>query len=171
MDRDDQVEARHIFTGGELTFVKISHVKWLISPPPAILGQWLQPVPAGRPSVSKDVTEATCGPREQVSVSYGHADTTMFCSQSPQMKLEQQTYRLCVDPTLSSHEGDSNVVVKSSLGLGSFHFGENCMSLSSLKWKTLHHSNVLIWRPNKSQENFSEYKTYTRSPLLHAFMD
>lgn len=45
-------------------------------------------------------------------------------------------------------------------------------------WEELHvslitamESNVLIWRPNKSQENFSEYKTYTCIPLLHAFMD
>lgn len=160
--RHGQVEARHIFTGGELAFVKISHVKWLISPPPAILGQWLQPVPAGRPAVSKDVTEATCGPREQVSVSYGHTDTTMFCPQSPQIKLELQTYCLCVSNTFKSW-GDSNVVVKSSLGLGSFHFGGNCMSLSSLQW------NLMFWHGD--QINLKRTSLNTKlTHIPHSFM-
>lgn len=164
--RQGPVEARHIFTEGQLTFVKISHAKWLVSPPPVIPGKWLKPVPAGRPAESRDVTGPTCDTREQVSVSCGHTDAMMFCSQSPQMKNELQTYCLCRDPTLSGHEGDSNVVVKSSLGLGSFPFGRNCISLI-----TAMESDVLVWRPNESQEKFSEYKTYTCIPLLHAFVD
>lgn len=86
--RHGPVEARHIFTEGQLTFVRISHVKWLVSPPPAIPGKWLKPVPAGRPAVSKDITGPASGTSEQVSLSCGHTDATMFCFQSPQMKNE-----------------------------------------------------------------------------------
>jgi len=45
------------------------------SPPPAILGKCLMPVPAGRPAVNK-VLGLACGTREQVSVSHGHTGTT-----------------------------------------------------------------------------------------------
>lgn len=132
--RHGPVEARHIFTEGQLTLVKISHAKWLFSPPPAIPGKWLKPVPAGRPAVSKDITGPTCGTGEQVSVWCGHTDATVFCSQSSPMKNELQTYCLCRDPTLSSHKGDSNVVVKPRTGLGPFPFGRSCLLLSSLQW-------------------------------------
>lgn len=79
------------------------------------------PVSAGRPAVNKHKSlDLLVGQENKCP---GLMDTLiqpMFCSQNPQMKSEQHAYCLCVDATVSSHDGDSNVMAKSNLGLCSY---------------------------------------------------
>lgn len=159
--RRGPVVARHIFTEGQLTFVKISHAKWLVSP--VIPGKWLKPVPAGRPAESRDVTGPTCGTREQVSVSCGHTDVL----------LSKPTNEKWTANSLPLQRSNAFRSWRWLQRGGQIQLGSGFVPF----WEELHvslitamESNVLVWRTNESQEKFSEYKTYTCIPLLHAFV-
>lgn len=72
----------------QLNYGKISHEKQPVSPPPAILGKRLMPVPAGRAAVSQH--KSLVG---QENKHLCHMDTLvqpMFCSQNPGVKSEQK---------------------------------------------------------------------------------
>lgn len=112
-------------------------------------------------SEQTQIAGPTCGTREQASLSHGHTDTTNVLFSKPTSEKWTETYCLCVDATVSSHGGDSNVVAKSNLSLCSPCFGGNCRCLSTVAKE----SNVLIWPPNKSQENFSEAQDLNKHPI------
>lgn len=95
----------------QINFAKISHEKWLYSPPPVFLGKCLIPVSAGRPAVNKHKSLDSLVGQEN------KCPGRMFCAQNPQLKSEQQAYCLCGDTAVSSRDGDSNVMAKSNLGL------------------------------------------------------
>ena len=93
--------------------------------------------------------------RTSVCVTRTHRYNWCFALKTYKWKSEQQTYCLCIDATASSHDGASSVMAKSNPGLCSCSVEGNCRSLSTIA----KYSKVLIWPPNKSQENFSEAKT------------
>lgn len=75
----------------QLNFGKISHEKWLDSPPPAILGKCLMPVPAGRPAVSKHKSlDPLVGQENKHPCPMDTRIQPMFCSPNPEVKSEQK---------------------------------------------------------------------------------
>lgn len=149
--RHGSVETRHFFTEGQLSFVKTSHAKWQVSPPPDIPGKWLKPVPAGRPAVSKDVTWTYLwDKRASVCVIWTHWYNDVLLSKATNETWTANSLPLQRSSTFKSWgwlQCGGQIQLRSRL----IPFSEE-LNVSLI---TAMESNVL----NESQENFPEYKT------------